>query len=164
MATIPICTRLRNDEIEDLRNHGAVIRDVCKSMLVIELLEPQCINRFSDMLVQREENVDLLLRPNFGLPTTPYVEAVVQQEIYQLLTTYRSVMPNQATKLLPAIIPIGGGVQFCHAISIHRVIEEIENSNPVHALPGLTNIDRGTVICDMNIVFANCNVVRRICK
>ena len=48
------------------------------------------------------------------------------------------------------------------ATPIHKVMEQIEATDPFLNLPGLQQVASGNIVCDLTINYANCQVVRRI--
>lgn len=160
-----INTSLPECVIEDLRRSGAVVRDAC-SIIIIEALEKSQWDVLSNFLQSKQE-VDPILTPNFGPPLVQFVPPNVQVEVYQLLSTYQTLLTANAPlpALSPLLFPVGGGVQYHHAqIAIQKVMEQIEDTNPAFGLPGLAMVLQGQVICDLTITYANCQIVRRIRK
>ena len=171
MTTILVKTELPSSVIESSRQTGATIREECE-MKVLELVNAEHIEPYTEFLMSSDEDADLLLLPIFGSPLAQYVPPNVQAEVHQLLATFqpllsaalRGAAPPPPLAAFGAAPPLGG-YQYHHAeIAIQRVMQEIENPDLAFALVGLNMVASGNVICDMTIVYSNCVVVRRIRK
>ncbi|KAJ3048987.1 hypothetical protein HK097_010000 [Rhizophlyctis rosea] len=169
MSKVTISTSLPSRIIEDLRSAGATVREDCE-IKIVELVTPAPIAIYETFL-KSPDNVDPVLNPLWGHPLAPYVPANVQVEVWQLLATYQPLLaaafapgaPVAPLAPVPLAIPIGGH-QYHHAqIAIQQVMQEIETSQ-TYRLPGLTVVPSGNAICDLQIIYSNCMVVRRIRK
>ncbi|KAJ3021882.1 hypothetical protein HKX48_007562 [Thoreauomyces humboldtii] len=169
MPVISIKTNLPERVIRELRKSGAHARTGCE-IHVIEALEKPLWDVYSAFL-QTFDEVDPVLGPNFGHPLAPYLLPQAQMEVYQLLTTYQLLSANQLAasaplpQLPPLVFPKAGQVQYRQPqIAIQKVIEQIEKPDPSFDLPNLAAVPSGQVLCDLNITYGNCVVVRRIRK
>lgn len=110
--------------------------------------------------------------PNFGAPIAPFVSAVVQTEVQNLLVTYEPQMAADfvtdalVPPLIIAGILMGGGVHYCHAkIALRAVQNEIQLPMRYAAqCPTLNAVSSGTVICDLVSSYANCILIERLHK
>ncbi|CAM6093133.1 unnamed protein product [Calypogeia fissa] len=167
MTTIYISTVLPKSVIQSLKDNGTTVRDPDCKYVVLELLEQQTIDTFTQFLATQEhEDVDdPLLNPHFGNPINPFVSPQMQLEIFQLLACYQPLIaadfvpgaPLPAPR--PPVVPLGGSFQYRHAV--HMVMQQIENTDLVFGLNGLNAVPSANVICEMNIVYANCTIAAK---
>jgi hypothetical protein len=172
MSFKSVRTSLPSAILEHLRQfERVVVREECE-IKIVELVESVEGMRYFMEFLGDDEEVDPILTPNFGHPMYPYINPVIQIEVFNLLATYQ---PLAAADFLPGVvIPfviaqfpiIGGGIQFHHAkIAIQAVQSEIQNLLIFNNnCPGLTSLPSGQVICDLSIFYANAVVVTRLSK
>ena len=116
------------------------------------------------------EDVDPVLRVNFGSPAAPFVTPYAQMEVLGLLNTFLPLTAGAFEAGAPPIVylPIAaapmGGFQYRHAkISLQKVQQEIENPT-IAGIVHLNAVPSGEMICNLTICFAKCIVARRIRK
>jgi hypothetical protein len=160
--------------LQSLReSDGVTIREDC-DVKVVELVDSV---KGQDLFFQylkdgNDFGSDPVLIPQFGPLAFPYVPVAVQLEVYDLLQSFQ---PLVADDFLPGAGPIAliaapvlvlGGFRYHHSkIACYAVQEEIQRPHRTAApLPGLHSLPSGQVICDLNLIFANCIVVIRIRK
>jgi hypothetical protein len=122
-----------------------------------------------EFLSKSDEEVDPIIIHSFGHPLFPFVSPPIQVEVFHLLATYQKLLTANFVGLsfAPANFPIvGGGVQFHHEKSaVKALILEIQELSMFAVnCPGLASVTSGNIICDLNIIFANANILLRLRK
>lgn len=167
-----VATSLPTSLIESLESKGAKVLRECADVPIIDLASKEAVDMYIHFLCGDEE-VDPLVGATFGPIANPYISAAAQAEVWTIIATYQTKMPVDFAPGAPAIVlnapvvavPMGGGFQYHHAqIALHKVQARIENPNGLAGLPLLSAMNSADTICDLNIVYANCVVSRRIRK
>jgi hypothetical protein len=127
---------------------------------------------YKAFLTDTEAFVDPVVIPMFGHPLAQFVPLNVQAEVWNLLATFEpllaaSFVPGAA---LPAfvnlqVLPVGG-IEYHHSkIAIQAVQDEIVSlPRFAAACPALALVPSGSVICDLLIQYARCNIIQCLRK
>jgi hypothetical protein len=176
MAFFHVHTKLPPCLLDSLRKSGAEFREKnkCKIPVVVLEIGGGSEQLFLDFLQKDDDQIDPLIHVHFGTPMAPYVGPVVQQEVLGIINSYENLTqldfsPGVQLAWIPFIPPANqpmGPFQYHHAkIALHKVQMEIENPVSFGAnTPALNQVPSGSVICDFEINYNNCAVVRRIRK
>ena len=176
-CTYYISTKLPTSLLEKLeREGGTVLRDCPKLPIYMLGLdgEENATKAYMNFL-EKDNDVYPLLIPTFGPPLNPFVNQETQNEIYFLLSCFRTklksdilALSNHVPPLIPPnfVPPPGNGYQYHHTqIAINRVQQEIANPQVyANVCPNLVLVPPGNVVCDLTIGYANCHIMRRIRK
>eukprot|EP00035_Acanthoeca_spectabilis_P018992 m.410250 g.410250 ORF g.410250 m.410250 type:complete len:173 (+) comp16808_c1_seq1:42-560(+) len=168
----PIATSLPLKFLKILEENGANVLRECDDMPIYVLGTDEAVEVYKAFLGS-DSIVDPLVSVTFGPFANPYVSAAAQTEAWTIIATYQPLLAADFTPEAPAIVlaapvmavPMGGGFQSHQAqIALQQVQAKLENPADPAGLPLLTAMNAGDTICDINIVYANCVVTRRIRK
>lgn len=127
---------------------------------------------YKAFLTDGEPFGDPVIIPLFGHPLANFVPPNVQAEVWNLLATFApllaaSFVPGAA---LPAfvnlqVLPVGG-FKYRHAKMAVQAVQDEIVSLPrfAAACPGLALVPSGSVVCDLVIQYAHCNIIQRLRK
>ena len=136
---------------------------------VIELVDSRQGNTAFMEFLGDDRASDPILYPTFGHPLHPYLSPQARVEVFDMLATYQQLRssglaPNDVS-FVAATFPIEGGFQYQTHRALKSVQEQIQN--PTHFAancPYLCATTRGSILCDLSIIYANAVIVLRIHK
>jgi hypothetical protein len=130
---------------------------------------------FFNFLQDGNEQADTAVFATFGDPLHPFIPPEKQVDVFNLLATYQGLVSNNfvqdaAESSFPFILaplPVEtDGIQYYNAkIAINAVCQEIQNPSLfAEQCSGIASLIPTSVICDINVVFANAVIVLRLQK
>lgn len=161
---IVIKAKLPEELINNLIECENVVFDKCYSkedIPIIQLNQSEIATKIFLKYLQMDETLyekyGPILMAQFGHPTNPYVNSSIQVEVLNLLNTYK--LDNH--EFIPIPLSYPGNFQYNSNKSIYSAYLDIQKTTR-NQCPLLQNLQSGTTICDISIIYSNIIVTVRI--